>query len=79
MAVDDAFHGKGLGTLLLERLALVAIQHEFTRLWAVTHVENLAMREVFRESGFTAQEAYGGDDMEVELSLIPTETTVTRA
>ena len=47
MAVDDAFHGKGLGTLLLERLALLAIRHGFTRLWAVTHAENLAMREVF--------------------------------
>jgi acetyl coenzyme A synthetase (ADP forming)-like protein len=79
MAVDDGFHGKGLGTLLLERLALVAIQHSFTCLWAVTHADNLAMREVFRESGFTAHEAYEGEDMEVELSLIPTEATVTRA
>jgi len=79
MAVVDEFHGKGLGTLLLERLALPAIRHGFTRLWAVTHADNLAMREVFRESGFTAHEAYEGDDMEVELSLIPTETTVTRA
>src|SRR6185437_12885100 len=78
MAVDDEFHGKGLGTLLLERLALVAIRHSFTHLWAVTHVDNLAMREVFRESGFTAHEAYEGDDMQVELSLIPTETTVSR-
>jgi acetate---CoA ligase (ADP-forming) len=79
MAVDDGFHGKGLGTLLLERLAMLAIRHGFTRLWAVTHAENLAMREVFRESGFTTHEAYEGDDMEVELSLIPTATTVTRA
>jgi len=79
MAVDDEFHGKGLGTLLLERLALQAIRHGFIRLWAVTHTENLAMRDVFRESGFTAHEAYEGNDMQVELSLIPTETTVTRA
>ena len=79
MAVDDRFHGKGLGTLLLERLALVAIRQGFTRLWAVTHVDNLAMRDVFQESGFTAHESYEGDDMEVELSLIPTETTVSRA
>ncbi len=78
MAVDDGFHGKGLGTLLLERLALVAIRHSFTRLWAVTHADNLAMREVFRESGFTSHEAYEGEDMEVELSLIPTEKTVAR-
>jgi acetyl coenzyme A synthetase (ADP forming)-like protein len=79
MAVDDEFHGKGLGTLLLERLAFVAIRHGFTKLWAVTHVDNFAMREVFRESGFTAHEGYEGDDMEVELSLVPTEMTVTRA
>jgi acetyl coenzyme A synthetase (ADP forming)-like protein len=77
MAVDDGFHGKGLGTLLLERLALLAIGYGFTRLWAVTHPENLAMREVFRESGFTAHEVYEGDNMEVELSLIPTAATVT--
>lgn len=79
MAVDDEFHGKGLGTLLLERLAFVAIRHNFTHLWAVTHVDNLPMREVFRESGFTAHEGYEGDDIEVELSLIPTERTVSRA
>jgi acetyl coenzyme A synthetase (ADP forming)-like protein len=79
MVVDDGFHGKGLGTLLLERLALVAIRHSFTHLWAVTHADNLAMREVFRESGFTTHEAYEGEDMEVELSLIPTEATVSRA
>jgi len=79
MAVDDAFHGKGLGTLLLERLALLAIRHGFTRLWAVTHTDNLAMREVFRESGYDVRETYEGDDMEVELSVIPTETSVARS
>ena len=33
-----AGHGKGLGTILLERLAMLAIHRGFTRLWAVTHV-----------------------------------------
>jgi len=79
LAVEDAFHGKGLGTLLLERLALLAIRHGFIRLWAVTHADNLAMREVFRESGFDMREAFEGDDMEVELSLVPTATSVSRA
>ncbi|MGH7206330.1 MAG: GNAT family N-acetyltransferase [Nitrospiraceae bacterium] len=79
MAVDDAFHGKGLGTLLLERLALLAIRHGFTRLWAVTHADNLAMREVFRESGYAVRETFEGGDIEVELSVIPTETSVTRS
>lgn len=79
MVVDDAFHGKGLGTLLLERLAMAAIQHGFVRLWAVTHTDNLAMREVFRESGFDMQESCEGGEVEVELSLIPTETTLARS
>ncbi len=79
MAVDDDFHGKGLGTLLLERLAMLAIRHGFTQLWAVTHADNLAMREVFRESGYSMRASCEGTTMEVELSLIPTETSVARA
>lgn len=78
MAVDDDFHGKGLGTILLERLAMLAIHRGFTRLWAVTHADNLAMREVFRESGYPFHETYEGGDMQVELSLHPTESTTTR-
>ena len=78
MAVDDDFHGKGLGTILLERLAMLAIHRGFTRLWAVTHADNLAMREVFRESGYPVHETYEGGDMQVELSLRPTESTTTR-
>src|SRR6185436_15775016 len=50
--VDDRFQGKGLGTHLLERLALLASRFGFTRFWAVTQLENKAMLEVFRHSGF---------------------------
>jgi len=78
MAVDDDFHGKGLGTILLERLAMLAIHRGFTRLWAVTHTDNVAMREVFRESGYPVHETYAGGDMQVGLSLHPTENTTTR-
>lgn len=79
IAVDDALHGKGLGTLLLERLALLAVRQGYVRLWAVTHADNLAMREVFRESGFTTREAPEGGDMEVELSLLSTAAGVERS
>ena len=78
MAVDDDFHGKGLGTILLERLAMLAIHRGFTRLWAVTHTDNMAMREVFRESGYPVHETYAGGDMQVGLSLHQTESTTTR-
>src|SRR5262245_61317500 len=59
-AVDDAFQGKGLGTLLLERLALLAVRHGFTHFWAVTHADNRAMRDVFRASGFDTHERLEG-------------------
>src|SRR5918992_4603374 len=49
-AVDDGFHGKGLGSLLLERLAQLAVKHGITPFWAVTHVDNRAMLEVFHRS-----------------------------
>jgi acetyl coenzyme A synthetase (ADP forming)-like protein len=77
-AVDDAFHGKGLGTLLLERLAILAVQHGFTRFWAVTQADNRAMREVFRESGFAEEETLEGGEIEIDLSVIPSETSVAR-
>ncbi len=78
MAVGDDFHGKGLGTIILERLVMLAIHQGFTRLWAVTHTDNEAMREVFRESGYPVHETYAGGDMQVRLSLHPTEITTTR-
>jgi len=43
-AVDDEFQGKGLGGLLLERLALLAPRHGFVRFWALTRVENRSSR-----------------------------------
>ncbi len=78
-AVDDAFHGHGLGTVLLERLAFLAHRHGFSRLWAVTQPDNLAMRQVFQDSGFVVHERYGGDEMEVEIDLTPPGTDTTKS
>ncbi|MEX5216162.1 MAG: GNAT family N-acetyltransferase [Nitrospiraceae bacterium] len=77
-AVDDEYHGMGLGTLLLERLAFAAHDAGFTRLWAVTQPDNLAMREVFHESGFEMREWFAGDEMEVELLIRPLGSEPTR-
>ena len=52
MAVADEFQGKGIGTLLLERLAVLAARNGFQRFWAVMQTQNQAMLEVFRRSGF---------------------------
>jgi acetyl coenzyme A synthetase (ADP forming)-like protein len=77
-AVEDAYQGKGLGTLLLERLALLAVRHGFTRFWAVTHADNRAMADVFRESGFPIEEKSEGGDLAIDLSVIPSEASVAR-
>jgi acetyl coenzyme A synthetase (ADP forming)-like protein len=78
LAVADDFQGKGLGTLLLERLALLAARHGFTHFWAVTRAENQPMLEVFRESGFALVERPERDEVDVDLTLAPTEAGLAR-
>jgi GNAT superfamily N-acetyltransferase len=52
--VADHLHGRGLGTILIERLALVAEERGITHFVAEVLCENHAMLEVFRE-GFDAR------------------------
>ena len=78
LAVADAFQGKGLGTLLLKRLAHLAMLNGFTHFWAVTHIDNRPMQHVLRESGFCVEERLQGDQIEMDLSVVPFEPTVAR-
>ncbi len=75
-AVDDRFQGKGIGTQLLERLALLAARAGFTRFWAVAQLENKAMLEVFRNSGFPTTEKNESGNIEIDFSVLPTESSV---
>jgi acetyl coenzyme A synthetase (ADP forming)-like protein len=79
MAVNDKFQGKGIGTLLLERLALLAVMNGFHRFWAVTMAENKSMLDVFRNSGFELRTKANNGYMEIDLSVIPSEASVIRA
>jgi GNAT superfamily N-acetyltransferase len=47
--VADHLHGRGLGTVLIKRLAIVAEQHGITHFVAEVLCENRAMLDVFRE------------------------------
>jgi GNAT superfamily N-acetyltransferase len=51
-AVLDDFQGHGIGTILLEHLALIARQSGITELEASVLAENRQMLEVFAHSGF---------------------------
>lgn len=79
LAVDDPFQGKGIGSLLLERLSVLAARNGFRRLWAIAMAENKPMLDVFRESGFDCRSRVDGSYMEIDLSLTPSQASVARA
>jgi acetyl coenzyme A synthetase (ADP forming)-like protein len=78
-AVADAFQGRGLGTVLLERLAAFASVHGIRRFEATTLPENAAMLEVFYESGFEIRSKTEAGTIAVQLSLDPTSETIASA
>jgi acetyl coenzyme A synthetase (ADP forming)-like protein len=79
LAVDDPLHGQGLGSLLLERLAILAVSHGITRFWAITHVDNRPMLEVFHRSGFQVREKLEQGYVHLVFSVTPTEASVARS
>ena len=78
-AVDDEFQGKGLGGLLLERLALLAARHGFVRFWALTRLQNRLMLETFRNSGFPLHTKVEDESVEIDFSVAPSEDSVSRS
>jgi acetyl coenzyme A synthetase (ADP forming)-like protein len=78
-AVDDRFQGKGLGSVLLERLATVAAASGLQRFEATTLPENSAMLEVFHDSGFEVRSRTESGTIAVRFSLSPTDQAVASA
>ncbi len=78
-AVDDAFQGHGLGSLLLERIALLAAMNGFPRLRAVTHADNQAMLDVFAHSGFPVTSRSDDGYVDLDLRVVSREESVARS
>lgn len=74
--VDDAHQGKGLGTLLLERLALVAVRQGISLFFGPTEAANRQMRELFKTSGFPVKEDRDGGYVDVSFSILPNRESV---
>ena len=79
LTVADACQGKGIGSLMLERLALLAVANGIRHFWAMTMVENNSMLDVFRGSGFECRSKTEQGVVEIDLSVIPSEASVARA
>jgi len=76
--VEDSFQGKGLGSLLLERLALIGVRRGIRRFHAFTLAENRAMLEVFRASGYTLHSRRESGEVEVSFDIEPTPDSLAR-
>jgi acyl-CoA synthetase (NDP forming)/GNAT superfamily N-acetyltransferase len=73
-AVDDRFHGKGIGTALLEQLAQIAVDNAFQWFDASVLNENYEMLNVFRDSGFEVRSRNDRGCVEARLSLAASAT-----
>jgi GNAT superfamily N-acetyltransferase len=78
-AVADRFHGQGVGTALLGRLAVIASMHGFRSFQATTLADNHAILEVFRNSGFRIRSKSSEGCVDVQLSLAPSDDSVAAA
>lgn len=75
-AVDDLFHGKGIATAVLERLARIGREQGFDTFSATVLPENFDMLDVFRDSGFDVHAARDQATVEVQLSLAPSPAAI---
>ena len=71
--VADAYQGQGLGTLLLEHLALAARQRGITTFTAETLASNGPMQEVFRQTGFVSTSHMSMGVADVHFAITPTQ------
>ena len=67
--VDDAYQGRGIGTLILERLAGIAAAYGYVEFEAEVLWENRAMINVFRSSGFDVHQAADSGVVHVEFPV----------
>ena len=73
--VDDVHQGRGLGTILLEHLAVIARAHGITRFVAETLPQNRRMRDLFHAAGFQDAASFTEGVVRVVFPIESTETS----
>jgi GNAT superfamily N-acetyltransferase len=68
-AVLDQYQGRGIGSLLLHHLAVIARQNGITTFSAYVMGDNKQMLDVFANSGFKVHDSYEGGAVHVVLDL----------
>ncbi len=67
--IADEYQGRGISSLLLERLAGIAMANGFTEFEAEVLPENSAMLHVFKNSGLNYHQVWGWDAVHIELPV----------
>jgi acyl-CoA synthetase (NDP forming)/RimJ/RimL family protein N-acetyltransferase len=67
--VEDSYQGKGISTLLLERMAGLAAANGFIELEFEILPDNQAMMNVIKSSGFENHQAWSSDIVHMELPV----------
>ncbi len=67
--IEDKYQGRGIGTLLLERLAGLAAANGFIELEAEVLPDNQPMMNVFKSSGFEKHRVWDSDTVHIELPV----------
>jgi acetyl coenzyme A synthetase (ADP forming)-like protein len=76
--VRDDQHGRGLGTLLLEHLAVIARIHGIDTFLADTLPHNYKMLNVFAAAGWDVDRRFADGTVRVRFSIEPTETSLAK-
>ena len=71
--VDDEHQGRGVATVLLEHLAVIARSHGMTRFTAEVLPENRKMLSVFKRAGFQAKSQFADGVVAVEMGILETD------
>jgi acetyl coenzyme A synthetase (ADP forming)-like protein len=74
--VEDDQQGRGLGTLMLEHLAVVARANGIRTFVADTLPNNARMLNVFKDAGWTAERRFVEGTVHVRFSIEPTDASV---
>ena len=77
--VGDADQGRGIGTLLLEHLAVIGRQREIATFRAEVEADNRQMLEMFETSGFAVSEVLDHRAFHVDIPIGETDRFVTVA
>ncbi len=67
--IEDEYQGRGIGTVLLERLAGLAAANGFIELEAEVLPDNQPMMNVFKSSGFEKHRVWDSDTVHIELPV----------